>query len=280
MPRKKKRQVIAVKREKNKRLIEKKGRIVIDVQCLQDFVKHFVCGAVRFPGRKNASKSNICQQKIRLIESGKNGFATKFTVKCDHPDHGYEFWTSKRNMTGPCQPHKVNTAFIVSHLLEGIKYKKIVRINASKGCGTVGYPSYAKIRDRLYSAVHELAIQSKGEAANSIKATYGPDIEAALDGTWSKRYGFNAKYGIVICIHETRKVIATQVYSKKCFKCRKKIGDEEGDDENGNTDADEDDSGDDEDHDCQKNWDTSSGMMEPAGFAAIGRGLLDQYGLR
>ena len=172
--------------------------------------------------------------------------------------------------------------FIVSHLLEGIKHKKIVRINASKGCGTVAYSTYAKIRDRLYSAVHELAVESKGEAAINIKANHGADIEAALDGTWSKRYGFNAKYGIVVCIHETRKVIATQVYSKKCFKCQTKTKDEDEDDdgENGNTGADEDDSDDDEDHDCQKNWDASSGMVEPAGFAAIGRTLLNQHGLR
>ena len=280
MPRKNKRQVTAIQREKNRRSIGKKGRVVVDVQCLQNFAKRFVCGAVKFPGRKNDSKSNICQQQIRLIESENNGFATKFRVKCSHPDHGYEFWTSERDKTGQYQPHNVNSAFIVSHLLEGIKHTKIVRLNASKGCGTIGYSSYAKIRDRLYSIVHELATQCKGAAANNISATYGTDIEAALDGTWSKRYGFNAKYGIIICIHETRKVIATQVYSKKCFKCRKKIEDEEGDDENGNSDADEDDSDEDEDHDCQKNWDTSSGMMKPAGFAANGRGLFDQYGLR
>ena len=36
----------------------------------------------------------------------------------------------------------------------------------------------------------------------------------------------------------------------------------------------------DEDHVCEKNWDASSGMMEPAGFAAIARSSLDIHGLK
>ena len=213
MPRRNKLQRSATKREQIKNLIGKE-RHVVDVDFLRRFLKKFCCGAVKDPRRKNDSKSNLCQQRIYLSEQQTKGFATKFLVKCQHPAHTHELWTSETHDTESHKHHKVNKYFVVADLMEGIKHAKLNRMNAAKGCGTIDYNPYRAIRDHLYEVAHSQAESCKQEETSNILTTYGSRIEAAFDGTWSKRYGFNAKFGIIICIHnQTRKVIGTQVYS-------------------------------------------------------------------
>ena len=182
MPRPTKRQASATKREKDKRLSERK-RYVVDADSMCNFVKKFCCGAVKDASRENDSKSNLCQQRLRLSEHQTKGFATKFRVRCDHPDHCYELWTSEAHDTERHRHHKVNKYFIVAELMEGIKHSKLNRMNAAKGCGTIDYNPYRAIRDHLYDVVHSLAERCKQEESSKILATYSMGRELKLPST-------------------------------------------------------------------------------------------------
>ena len=238
--------------------------MVIEGSLLLDLVAGSCCGAPLL--RLNSSKTVFCQGQLEVKKVSQSGLVGEYLLQCKrNPGHKKYLNAGRRVEELSSGAYSINVLTVLSSMLKGEKYDQMKQSYSALGAGKMGYPSYAISRDNIQAAAFSIAEESRRTNLLQISGTYSTDIDVEIDGTWSKRYGHNAKYGVIFAIHaQTNDVIGLSCFSKYCHTCvARSINNQEL-----------------LQHDCDINWTGSSGAMEKQGFRNIACQVLMENDIR
>lgn len=224
------------------------NRIIIEVDLLSSLLERFV--KCRFCDTTN---SIVAEEDI----SSRQGLASKLVLKCKSCGNtDYSMSSSTTSST-----YDVNM-----RLVYGMRCIGKSKNAADTLCGIMNLPppptKFASVYDKLLKSLVKVSDDSMTTAIEETVQLGGSgrDICAAFDGTWQKR-GHTSLNGVVVATSlENGKVIDIECMSKYCSVCTKSDSPSP--------------------HNCQKNYDGTSGGMESHGVLKIFERSLDSRSVR
>ena len=217
---------------------------------------------------KKLGRCANCDEELKWNVKNRKGFAHEFVVSCSHCDDTiFKEYTSEQVTTvapsGENHHHySINTRIVFAAQQNSIHLRKLNSFSAIAGIeGSLAQTAYAKILKLVFEmnteAIREHLVQSR----QRVKKELGlkgeiSDVMVSFDGTWQKR-GYRSLVGAAFCIEAVTGVIldyhVCSSYCRSCTMSKQKLGVEfeEWRKEHVALGA------------LQKNYDGTSGMMEP-----------------
>ena len=236
----------------------------VDITLLIDFVQSLLCPTCKTPLGDNQRLSDVTENRTNQASK------LVFTCGCQNK---VDFSTSKK-----CgKVFEVNRRFPLEILSVGRNYTAAKRFLGNMNMPPPPYKkSWQNHKKQITKATKRVAVESKSQAAQDVKASTGDTIKVSCDGTYHRR-GFTSKNGVVTVLSvngKDSKVIDTVVMSNYCDACQKH--------KKKKTPADfqlwfEEHTAKGE---CQRNHTGSAASMEPAGTETSFRRSEEMHGLR
>lgn len=190
--------------------------------------------------------------RLEEIESARQGLACKLLLVCNDCGFSYDFWSSEKtegffdiNVKCVYGLRSIGKGSVSSRTLFGLldlpnPPQRFERYNTL----------FLKSLEEVANKSMKKATEESVEYNTSEDGSTSRDISVGIDGTWQKR-GFSSLNGVVsVSSFDTSKILDVETLTKYCHTCKTSKGKDRA-------------------HECDKNFEGSSGAMEVAGAMKV-----------